>query len=156
MSKGMRLLTLAAVLALMAVGLTQGCGLKADPAPQRIQPLKSLTDVTLQEDTGGIFIRWKATEQPRPMTRFKLFRSEFGTDGGSCPGCPPDEARIADLAIGEAKLVRVDAASFGYRDGDVRPGRLYRYRVTGCDRSGFCSEPSAPVEWRMPDAPGAR
>jgi len=137
---------LGAALVLMTAALIQGCGLKADPAPRRIQPLKSVTDVRLQEEAGGIFIRWRIPESSRPMTRFQIIRSEFGTQGQSCPGCPPGEVRIADLTSGEAKLVKVEANVFGYRDADVRPGRLYRYRVIGCDRTGACSEASAPVE----------
>jgi hypothetical protein len=139
------LLTLAAILGLTLMIPLQSCGLKADPAPGRIQPLRPLTDVSLEQEAGGIHIQWRAPEQPRPMTRFRLMRSELGTDGQSCPGCPPDEARIADLAIGEAKLIMVSANVFGYRDTDVKPGRLYRYRVIGCDRTGACSEPSAPA-----------
>ena len=136
-------LKLAAILGLALTIPVQGCGLKADPAPGRIQPLKPLTDIRLQQETEWIHIQWRIPEQTRPMTRFKLMRSEVGTDGQSCPGCPPDEARIADLTLGEVKLVRVDANVFGYRDMDIKPGRLYRYRVIGCDRSGSCSEPSA-------------
>lgn len=140
--------TLGAVLVLMTVVLIQGCGLKADPAPRRIQPLKPVTDIRLQEEAGGIFIRWRIPEQSRPMTRFQIIRSEFGTQGQSCPGCPLGEVRIADLMPGEQKLVIVGARVFGYQDTDVKPGRLYRYRVIGCDRTGSCSEASAPVASR--------
>ena len=150
------LLTLAAILGLTLTIPVHGCGLKADPVPSRIQPLKSLIDIRLQQEAGGILIRWRMQEQPRPMTRFKLVRSEIGTDGESCPGCPPDETRIADLAIGEAKLVMVEDNVFGYRDTDVKPDRLYRYRVIGCDRSGVCSEPSAPAALSLPAAAGSR
>ncbi len=148
------LLTLGAALALMTAVLIQGCGLKADPTPRRIQPLKPMIDISLRQEAGGIHIQWRLQEQPRPMTRFKLMRSELGMDGQSCPGCPPDEARIADLAIGEAKLVMVNAGVFGYRDTDVKPGRIYRYRVIGCDRIGVCSEPSVPVALSVPVAAG--
>jgi hypothetical protein len=48
-------LTWGVVLILMMAFLVQGCGLKADPAPRRIQPLKPLTDVRLQAEAGGIF-----------------------------------------------------------------------------------------------------
>lgn len=59
--------TLGAALVLMTAVLIQGCGLKADPAPRRIQPLKPLADLKLQEKAGGIFIQWRIPEQPRPM-----------------------------------------------------------------------------------------
>ena len=142
------LLMLAAILGLTLMIPVQGCGLKADPTPSRIQPLKPLVDIKLQQEAGGILIRWVVQEKPRAMTRFKLIRSEVGTDGESCPGCPPDEARIADLATGEAKLVKVEANVFGYLDTDIKPGRIYRYRVIGCDSTGSCSEPSAPAASR--------
>jgi len=156
MCKRYWLLTLAAILGLTLTIPGQGCGLKADPAPRRIQPLKPLVDIKLQQEAEGILIRWVVQEQPRAMTRFKLIRSEVGTDGQDCPGCPPGEARIADLVIGEAKLVMVEAKVFGYRDADVKPGRLYRYRVIGCDRTGSCSEPSAPAALSVPSAAGSR
>lgn len=142
--------TFGAALVLMTAVLIQGCGLKADPAPRRIQPLKPLADLKLQEKAGGIFIQWRIPEQPRPMTRFQIIRSEFGTEGQSCPGCPLGEVRIADLMSGEQKLVIVGARVFGYQDTDVKPGRLYRYRVIGCDRTGSCSEPSAPAALSVP------
>jgi hypothetical protein len=147
---------LGAVLVLMTAVLIQGCGLKADPAPRRIQPLKPLTDIRLQEESGGIFIRWRIPEPTRPMTRFQITRSEFGTQGQSCPGCPLGEARIAELTSGESNLVKGEANVFGYRDTDVRPGRLSRYRVIGCDRTGSCSEASAPVELSVPSTAGSR
>lgn len=156
MRKRDRLLTLAAILGLTLTIPVQGCGLKADPAPSLIQSLKPLVDVKLQQEAGGILIRWRTQEQPRAMTRFKLIRSEVGTAGESCPGCPPDDARIADLVIGEAKLVMAEANVFGYRDTDIKPGRIYRYRVIGCDTTGFCSEPSAPVALSVPAIAGSR
>ncbi len=140
-------------LVFMSAALIQGCGLKADPAPYRIQPLKPVTDVRLQQEEGGVLIRWMVQEQPRPMIRFKIYKSEFGSDGQRCPGCPPDEVLIADVAIGEAKMVRVELNIFAYRDGDIKHGRLYRYRVIGCDRTGSCSEPSVPATITMPAAP---
>jgi hypothetical protein len=48
-------LTWGVVLILMMAFLVQGCGLKADPAPRRIQPLKPVTDISLQEKAGEIF-----------------------------------------------------------------------------------------------------
>jgi len=47
--------TLGATLVLMTAILIQGCGLKADPAPRRIQSLRPVTDIRLQQATGGIF-----------------------------------------------------------------------------------------------------
>jgi hypothetical protein len=130
--------------------LVQGCGLKANPAPRWIQPLKLVTDIRLQEEAGGIFIQWRIPEQSLPLTQFQITRSESGTQGQSCPDCPQGEVRIADLMSGEQKLVIVGARVFGYQDTDVKPGRLYRYRVVGCDRTGSCSEASAPVELSVP------
>ena len=138
-----------AFLILIMAILIQGCGLKADPAPRQIKPLKPVVDLKLQEKVGGIFIQWQIQEQPIPMTRFKIMRSEFETGGQGCPGCPPDEVRIADLAFGDAKLVEVGGHIFGYQDNDLQSGRLYRYRVVGCDRGGSCSEASPPVELKL-------
>jgi hypothetical protein len=59
--------TLGVAMVLMTAILIQGCGLKADPAPRRIQPLKPVTDIRLQEDAGGIFIQWRIPEQSRAM-----------------------------------------------------------------------------------------
>jgi hypothetical protein len=144
------LLTLGAFLILMVVILVQGCGLKADPAPSQIKPFKPVADLKLQEKFGGIFIQWRVQEQPIPMTRFKIMRSEFGTEGQGCPGCPPDEVRIADLVAGEAKLVSVSGNVFGYQDTGLKSGHLYRYRVIGCGQAGSCSEASVTVELKIP------
>lgn len=156
MHKCHRLSVLAAILGLTLTFPLQGCGLKSDPVPRRIQALNSLTDIRLQQETDAVFIRWMVPEQPRAMERFRIMRDETGADGASCPGCPPDEVRIADLIPGEANLIRVEAGVFGYRDGDIRPGRVYRYRVTGCDRSGSCSAPSAPAALTVPSAADSR
>lgn len=143
-------LTLGGILILMAAILVQGCGLKADPFPSQIKPLKPVADLTLQEKLGGIFIQWRVQEQPVPMMRFKIMRSEFGTEGRGCAGCPPDEVRIADLVSGETKLVSIGGDVFGYQDTNLQSGRLYRYRVIGCDRGGSCSEASVPAELKLP------
>jgi len=144
-------LTCGSVLILSAVFLFQGCGLKADPSPRQFKPLKPLTDLKLWKNAGGIFIQWRVQEQDNRMTRFRVMRSEFGTDGESCPGCPPDEIKIADLAAGEARLVKVDANVFGYQDTTAKPGNTYRYRVTGCSGSGICSEASMPARLSLTD-----
>ncbi len=150
MHRRLGLSTMGAIMILMAVMLVQGCGLKADPAPSQIKPLKPVADLKLQEKSGGIFVQWRVQEQPIPVTRFRIMRSEFGTDGQGCPGCPPDEKRIADLMVGEAKLVGIGGDVFGYQDTELQSGRLYRYRVIGCDRNGSCGEASVPVELKMP------
>jgi hypothetical protein len=144
------LLTRGAFLILMGAILVQGCGLKADPAPRQVQPLKPVADLKLERKAGGIFIQWRVQEQPIPMTRFRIMKSEFGTDGQSCPGCPPDEKKIADLMAGEAKLVSMGGNVFGYQDKELLSDRLYRYRVIGCDRDGSCSEASVPAALRIP------
>ena len=141
----------AGFLILMTVILVQACGLKADPAPRQLKPLKPLTDLSLRKNAGGIFVQWRIREQNNRMTHFRIMRSEFAENGQGCQGCPPDEIRIADLTAGEAQLATGEANGFGYRDMAIRSGRTYRYRVTGCDRSGFCSDPSMPAMLILPD-----
>lgn len=156
MHRRQRRLTRGGVLILMAAIMIQGCGLKADPFPSQIKPLKPVVDLTLQDKSGGIFIQWRVQEQSVPMTRFKIMRSEFGTEGQGCTGCPPDEVRIADLVSGETKLVGSGGDVFGYQDTNLQSGRLYRYRVIGCHHSGSCSEASVPAELKRPADAGSR
>jgi hypothetical protein len=44
--------TLGAALVLMTAVLIQGCGLKADPAPRRIQSLRPATEIRVQQAAG--------------------------------------------------------------------------------------------------------
>jgi len=62
--------TLGVPLMLMTALLVQGCGLKADPAPRRIQSLPPATEIRLQHAAGGI-IKYNA------MTH----RASVGADG---------------------------------------------------------------------------
>jgi hypothetical protein len=59
--------TFGAALVLMTAALIQGCGLKADPAPRRIQSLRPATEIRLQQAAGGIFIQWRIPGQSLPM-----------------------------------------------------------------------------------------
>ena len=78
-------------------------------------------------------------------------RSEFGPDGQSCPGCPPDEKRIADLMVGEARLVGTgDANVFGYQDTETQPGDTLPLSCDWLRPTGFCGEASAPAELSLP------
>lgn len=147
----MRVVFLGAVMAV----LFQGCGLKADPAPRQIKPLQPVTDLKLLKNAGGILVQWRLQEADGRTVRFKLMRGEFGPDGRSCPGCPPDEIQLADFASGRAKLAGAEANTFGYQDSSVASDRTYRYRVIGCDRPGFCSEPSMPVMLNMATDPAS-
>ena len=52
--------TLGAALVLMTASLMQGCGLKADPAPRRIQSLRPAMEIRLQQEAGGI-LKYDAT-----------------------------------------------------------------------------------------------
>jgi hypothetical protein len=45
--------TLCVILVALTAVLIQGCGLKADPSPRRIQPLMGATDIRLHTETGG-------------------------------------------------------------------------------------------------------
>jgi hypothetical protein len=47
--------TFGAALVLMTAALIQGCGLKADPAPRRIQSLVPPTEIRWQQAAVGIF-----------------------------------------------------------------------------------------------------
>ena len=56
--------------------------------------------------------------------------------------------------VSKLPVMRLSTPTTGYRDEEVQPGQLYRYRTRAADLLGRLSEPSAPVAIRAPSTRG--
>lgn len=79
MARHNRLVAFAAALALVTAFVILGCGLKADPAPRRIQSQMPMTIAWLQKETRGTLNLWQIAEPSSPMTRLPIFASGWET-----------------------------------------------------------------------------
>jgi hypothetical protein len=126
---------------LCAVLLCAGCGKKGDPIPRQLKPLTVIDDLRADDLAEGISLGWSAVVDGR-IDSFRIVRSETVAVQG-CPGCPQDYRPLEILKISDPRLLRKGGKDFGYVDTAVAVGRFYSYRVSVCDLSGRCAEPSA-------------
>lgn len=152
MGKRVVIVVFAAAL-LLAAAFLQGCGVKADPAPPETVRPKPITDLEVKPAGSTILLRWSVSEEPAPMTRFRIFRSELETDGTDCPDCPREHILLVQLDAGDANLQKEEGGRLVYTDAQIRPGRLYGYYVVGCSKAGLCSEESNRAEAIFPQGP---
>jgi hypothetical protein len=126
---------------IMMIIAIAGCGKKGDPIPPRIKlpVVHDLTAVSLQQ---GIVLSWSLDVQTWGIGGFKILRSVTNRGAEACPGCPQDYRPFAEVAIADGRLRREGVAVFRYTDTDVRGGSFYTYRLTACDRTGYCGEES--------------
>ena len=143
----------AAAALLMTAAFFQACGVKADPSPPQVIRLKSISDLEVKLAGNRMLLNWSVSEEPAPMTRFRIFRSELETDGTDCPDCPRKYVILAQLEAADASLRKDEGGKLVYGDAGIRPGCLYSYFIVGCSRSGLCSGESNRAEAIYPPGP---
>jgi hypothetical protein len=128
---------------LCTVMVCAGCGKKGDPIPRQFKPPAVIADLRAELVAEGINLGWSVVADGR-IDSFRMVRSDVVAQQ-ACPGCPQDYRPLETLKISDPRLRREGDRGFGYVDTSVATGRFYSYRVSACDVSGRCAEPSVPA-----------
>ena len=136
------LLPLAGVVFLLA-----GCGLKGNPIPSGLVLPPAVKNLEVNVMPDGNRLTCTIPEGQQEIASVRILRSVLDMDGGSCPGCPVEYTVIAELPV-PGRAMETGAVRLEYVDRQVKPGRIYTYRIALCDASGFCGAESQRVEAR--------
>jgi len=152
-----RLLGLTACL-LAAPLFLGGCGKKTAPVPPESAEPAPVSNLRGELDPEGVTLRWswpRKTEKGENLRRVSEFIVERAEDrlDDFCGECPLHYQAVATLPGGA--LPDAEAADLSYRDGSLRPGYHYAYRVLSSLGWRVVSGPSQPLAltWQVPLAP---
>jgi hypothetical protein len=128
-----------------------GCGKKGDPVPPRVFLPPPVTDLKAVIEEGAVVLAWTMPDVDIQTAKVVIMRSELKVAGESCPGCPRQFAKTAELYYGDRNLLKEEEKKVRYRDSDIKGGRLYSYKVVICDDRGNCGNESNMAEMKIKD-----
>jgi len=126
-----------------------GCGKKGDPVPPRVFLPPAVTDLKAVIDGDAVVLAWTMPDVDLHTAKVVVLRSELKVAGESCPGCPRQFVKIAQLYYGDRNLLKEEGKRVRYRDSALKSGRLYSYKVVICDDRGNCSAESNMAEMKV-------
>lgn len=110
----------------MMILLAVGCGLKGNPASTLETHDEQKISAYFQE--GAVLLTWSDPETDYSHTIVE--KSELGSVGNVCKGCPRTYVKMADLPKDvENRFV----------DASVTKGKSYSYRLKICDETENCT-----------------
>ena len=124
-----------------------GCGKKGDPVFKTAVHPEAVSDLSATGDTEGIVLSWTFSKGGRAS--FRILRNEIEVGGEECPSCPRVWELVEETKAGEGSLVSLEDGRYSYRDGSVRSGYSYAYRVVACYPRNLCGEGSNIAQWDM-------
>jgi len=125
-----------------------GCGKKGDPIyPQVVYP-DAVSDLGVTLRDGGMDLAWNLPTEGGDSAYVRVFKSEVPLDGTFCATCPRTFTLINEFSSEDPILSKREGGTMGYRDGEIRKGFLYSYRVQLCTSPDVCSEESNVAEAR--------
>jgi hypothetical protein len=151
------------LLVLLNLGLFGGCGKKEWPiSPDQVLP-GQVKDFRLSQEGESLVLRWSfptVNQLGQPLTQlegFRLYRCAVpGT--GPTPGCAPEFFLLADIDLAYPKVGQVQGEEVAYRDGNLKSGQCYSYRVAAYGPGGGLGSWSKVLShaWDiLPQTPGA-
>jgi hypothetical protein len=130
------------LLALIALTLVPGCGVKSTPVPPQTVYPAAIADLHASADPAGINLTWSrpmhyvSGHQMRDLGGFVLLRSE-----GNQRFQP-----LVELPVTDQERFSPEH-KFSYVDGETQMGNRYRYEIVSRTLDGYTSAPSNKVEF---------
>lgn len=138
----------AAVLTVLALTLAvPACGRKTAPKPPQLVAPRTVEELSLATQSGGILVRWsRPTEYVdgtgmEDLGGFVVERNRYNSDFEEIARVPvTDRGRFQK------------AKRFDYLDTKLLPGATYHYRIVAYTTDGYYSAPSgaAEITWNPP------
>lgn len=136
------------VLVVVLMFVVTGCGKKGDPVYPGVVYPAAVSDLSVELRDGGIELAWNFPGKGRDIARVRILKSEVALDGNFCATCPRSFSLMDEFSPADPLLSKRREGSMGYRDGEIRKGFLYSYRVQVCASPDVCSEESNVAEVR--------
>jgi len=135
-------------LMLVLVFSVMSCGKKGDPIYPRVVYPDAVSDLGVTLRDGGMELAWTLPTEGGEIARVRIFKSEVSLGGTFCATCPRTYTLAGEFSYADPILSKQGDGTMGYRDGEIRTGHLYSYRVQLCTSPDVCSEESNVAEAR--------
>jgi hypothetical protein len=137
-----------ALLAMVLIALSSGCGKKGDPRAPELATPKVITNLSGTSGPNGVILTWsRPTEyvDGRPikdLSSFVIFRKEIAP---TCPDCLVPYRPLTTVSVDDREKF-VKQKQYRFIDEEAQPKAVYRYRVSARLTDGSLSEPSNEIE----------
>ena len=128
-----------AILLLTILVLT-ACGIKGNPVI--LLHDNSLTEEYIKafSSNDGVTLTWNYSDEDKKIKYVAVEKSEAGSAGNECEGCPRKFEHVADVPVRTYSQNNTESQIFSFTDKEVVRGKTYTYRLMLCVESGICSE----------------
>jgi hypothetical protein len=139
---------IALILLLCLAAWNEGCGRKGDPRAPELATPKIIEKLSARDGANGITLTWsRPTEyidgsELKDLASFVIFRKELSP---SCLDCPVPYRQLTTVFVEDHQKF-IKEKQYRFVDQEVRPGAVYRYRVSSQLNDGSLSGPSNEVE----------
>jgi hypothetical protein len=124
--------------------IVTGCGLKGNPvASTSALDYKNLVknmEASILND--GVVLKWDFYNKDGIINDIFIEKSEVGSAGNECKGCPRTYERIGRMSVMESAGQDKKFKTFNFTDKKVERDKIYNYRLMLCDADNFCVEAS--------------
>ena len=120
-----------------------GCGVKGNPAVLNKEPDDAMIirNFKAVSSNSAVELQWYCQGKDSKINYIAVEKSEVGSPGNECKGCPRTYERIGQVLLKEVKQEKKEYISF--TDKKITQGRTYNYRLLLCNEFNNCFENAA-------------
>jgi len=121
-----------------------GCGFKGNPVSYPVMPdkkpvIQNLEAISREE---GVVLNWNFRDKNGLIAYIGIERSEVGSAGNECKGCPVTYTRIGQINVKASMPADKEQRTLSFTDTNAIKEKIYIYRLMLCEENGNCSESS--------------
>lgn len=120
------------------------CGFKGNPAPYTAIPGSKPVIQNMEALPNGevVILKWNFQDKKGLISYITVERSEVGSPGNECKGCPLTYARIGRIPVKSGLPADKEQRALSFTDTYAIKEKIYNYRLMLCEENGNCSESS--------------
>jgi hypothetical protein len=124
--------------------IVTGCGLKSNPVASTpaIDYKNLVKNMEASIVNDGVALKWDFYNKDGIINDILIEKSEVGSAGNECKGCPRTYERIGKIFVKEPARDDRKFKAFNFIDKKVKRDKTYNYRLMLCDADNFCIEAS--------------
>jgi hypothetical protein len=90
----------------------------------------------------SVALKWDFYNKDGIIDDIFIEKSEVGSAGNECKGCPRTYERIGRISVKESAREDKKFKAFNFTDKKIEKDKTYNYRLMLCDADDSCSEAS--------------
>ncbi|PKN77057.1 MAG: hypothetical protein CVU52_02145 [Deltaproteobacteria bacterium HGW-Deltaproteobacteria-10] len=131
-------------LIIIMLGVLSACGFKGNPAPYPAMSDSKPAIQKMEAISSGeaIVLQWDFQDKKGLISYIDIERSETGTPGNECKGCPRTYTKIGRISVKSSRPADKEQRTLSFTDTNAIKEKIYNYRLLLCEENGNCSESS--------------